>query len=735
MTDRKREESSLTMNPLGTADPVQLGPYRLHSLLGTGTTGPVYFGRDDSGGTAAVKLIRAELAEDRAFAEHVVSGALAARPVLATGVARVLETGTEGEQPWVAAEFVAGPTLEQAVRSYGPLPEPAVRTLAGALARTLDDIHAAGLLHHDLKPAGVVLTSEGPRIVGFGTARPGRRLALTATDSLPVAAGYGAPEQILGQLTGPAADVFALGAVLAYAASGSPAFPGDHAPAVLHETVNGEPRLDDVPAELRILVTRCLAKDPHARPSLADVEAAAVPMPLEASPAPSPEPSPTTTETSWLPAPLAAYVTRREHTDHTAGDPSVGAVPNSGTERPTWSRRKLLATLAAGAGVTAVAGTGGWWLLDRHREQAAFALPPAAKTPTARRRPKPEDSNGLEGQKITPLWGPSRLISADPIAPLLVRDVIVLGAKDGGIAAHSVVDGKRRWTAPGADRGANYLSLSDSLVAAADDNGTLRTYVAATGEPRWTAKADVATLLAADEDAVYVVTDQGRLRSIGRSDARIRWTVRVSGELRTERPPLGVAANGRLLVATASGDVFAVHTADGRKAWRLDGQSIAEETIRPAVADGTVYLNGHSLTARRLEDGKELWNAQVGPSTRTKDLRIWGKPTIHKNAVYATHGVDASALDLRDGTQVWNDRRPGSAGSPLIAQGRGIWSYSADDFSGEDRLGLVQAVDPSAFNTPVWEFDLKHKGKHWLMAGGNRVFVVDGPMLTALPVF
>ncbi|MFM9366989.1 protein kinase domain-containing protein [Streptomyces sp. Da 82-17] len=716
------------MNPLGSADPDRIGPYRLHGVLGEGTTGPVYFGLDDLGGTAAVKLIRSELAADRGFAERALNEAEAARTVLATGVARVLEAGTEGERPWIAAEFVAGPTLEQAVTSYGPLPEPTVRALAASLARTLEDMHAAGLVHHGLAPSGVVLTSEGPRIVGFGIARPERRLALTATDSLPVTPGYAAPELVLGQPAGPAADVFSLGAVLAYAAGGRPAYPGDRPVAVLHETVHGEPQLDAVPGELRELTARCLAKDPQARPTPADVEESTA-RPSSTAPSSTAGPLPAA-ESPWLPAPLAEYVTRREHTDS-----GPGAAVSDARQRPAWSRRRLLGTLAAGAAVTAAAGAGGLWLLDRHREQQAFALPPAAKTPRARPRPLPENSNSMDGEKIGPLWGPSKLVSDDPIPPLLVRDVIVFAAKGGGLAAHSVVDGERRWTAPRANARANLLSLSDALVATADASGTLRTYVAATGAPRWTADADVATLLAADEDAVYVVTRQGRLRSIGRSDARVRWTVRASGDLRTERPPLGVAANGRLLVATAAGDVFAVHTSDGRKAWRLPGQSVAEETIRPAVSDGTVVLNGHTLTARRLADGKELWTARVGPTTSTEDLRPWSKPTIHGNAVYATCGVDATALDLRDGTQTWNDHRPGSAGSPLLVAGRGVWSYAADDFGGEKRLGLVQAVDPKAFNNPVWHFDLTDKGNHWLLTGGNRVFVLDGPMLSALPVF
>lgn len=198
------------MYPLGTGDPLRLGPYRLLGVLGEGGMGKVYFGQDSAGGTAAVKVLRPELAHDQHLAQRFVREAQMAQAVASKGIARVLGSQMEGGRPWIATEFLAGPTLDEAIRSYGPMDDPTVRALASTLANTLHDIHAAGLVHRDLKPPNIVLTSAGPRIIDFGIARPEHGLTLTTTGQVPVTPGYGAPEQILGQRVGPPADVFSL---------------------------------------------------------------------------------------------------------------------------------------------------------------------------------------------------------------------------------------------------------------------------------------------------------------------------------------------------------------------------------------------------------------------------------------------------------------------------------------------------------------------------------------------
>ncbi|MEJ8643200.1 serine/threonine-protein kinase [Streptomyces sp. MS1.HAVA.3] len=254
------------MKPLESGDPIRLGPYRILAVLGEGGMGKVYVGQDGEGHVAAVKVLHPHLTHDQNLTQRFVREAQMARAVAGGSVARVLDARTEGGRPWIATEFLTGPTLADAVRSHGPFDEPTVRALAAALAHALRDIHAAGLVHRDLKPANIVLTATGPRVIDFGIARPEHGLTLTATGQVPVTPGYGAPEQVLGQRVGPPADVFSLGAVLVYAASGQQAYEGSHVAAVQYEVVHGEPRLDRVPPTLQQLIGPCLAKDSALRP-------------------------------------------------------------------------------------------------------------------------------------------------------------------------------------------------------------------------------------------------------------------------------------------------------------------------------------------------------------------------------------------------------------------------------------------------------------------------------------
>lgn len=122
------------MKPLGAGDPVRLGPYRVLGVLGEGGMGKVYFGRDDSGRTAAVKVLLPELAHDPHLAQRFLREAHTARAVTSGGVARVLDARAEdtGSRPWIATEFLSGPTLDDAVHRYGPLGADGVRALAAS---------------------------------------------------------------------------------------------------------------------------------------------------------------------------------------------------------------------------------------------------------------------------------------------------------------------------------------------------------------------------------------------------------------------------------------------------------------------------------------------------------------------------------------------------------------------------------------------------------------------------
>lgn len=260
------------MEPLTAEDPPQVGAYRLLRRLGQGGMGRVYLGRSAGGRTVAVKVVHRHVAADGQFRARFAREVAAARLVGAAWTAPVLDADPEAEIPWVATGYVAGPDLQQAVSDHGPLPPPSVRALGAGLAEALAAVHTRGLVHRDVKPSNVLLALDGPRLIDFGIARAADASSrLTATGVSVGSPGYMAPEQVLGADTGPATDVFSLGAVLAHAAAGQPPFPGDSTAARLYRVVHEEPELGRVPQELRGLVSACLAKDPGARPAPREV--------------------------------------------------------------------------------------------------------------------------------------------------------------------------------------------------------------------------------------------------------------------------------------------------------------------------------------------------------------------------------------------------------------------------------------------------------------------------------
>ncbi|MGW1168768.1 protein kinase domain-containing protein [Streptomyces sp. NPDC002550] len=711
------------MKPLDTGDPLRLGPYRILGVLGEGGMGKVYVGQERDGRTAAVKVLHRHLADDPQLGQRFVREARMAQAVSSPGVARVLDAQTEGGRPWIATEFLCGPTLDEAVGTYGPLDENGVRALAAALALALRDIHAAGLVHRDLKPANVVLTSAGPRVIDFGIARPEHGLTLTTTGQVPVTPGYGAPEQALGQRVGPAADVFSLGALLVYAASGQRAYGGSHVAAVQYEVVHGMPRMDRIPPSLQQLIGPCLAKDPAYRPAPDAIAQAFAP--------------PRGADRVWRSGPLAEDVRRRERALH-----ELTTLPGTSSAPGGVSRRRVLTAVAVGAPVAlAGAGTATWWFWRKDRSNL-FDIPPAVATPKARLL-SAEKGDYVLGQTPDPIWTRPSVLSADAPAPLPVRDVLIVGDSKGSITAHNVVDGKPRWSAPEAQAISRFVSLSDRLVAAVDSHGTLRTFVASTGAPKWTAPAEASYILAADAEAVYVVTDDGRLRSVGRSDAKIRWTAKPRADLGTTGSAKGVVAQGVLAVATKAGDVLAVDTRTGRTAWVLRDQ--ADDRPGIAASAGTLFVSGSPyFTARRVTDGKQLWRPDL---RRTDDTKIfWGPSAIHGPYVFAAALGAPVRFDIKNGKQsgwLYDLEYMCDPHSPLAVQGHGFWSVAVN--ATEGAVGVLDVADGpqssgfdpnSTLGKTTWSFRIiKNPRSYWMTADANRVFIVDGDSLTALPVF
>nr|WP_168510146.1 serine/threonine-protein kinase [Streptomyces sp. S1D4-11]QIY97579.1 serine/threonine protein kinase [Streptomyces sp. S1D4-11] len=289
------------MQPLGVDEPTVVGPYRLLGRLGAGGMGRVYLGRSAGGRTVAVKIVHPHFALDEEFRARFRREVEAARRVGGAWTAPVLDADPEASVPWVATGYAAGPSLAAAVAdASGPLPAHSVRVLGAGLAEALTAVHALGLVHRDVKPSNVLLTLDGPLLIDFGIARATDGTAsLTSTGVSVGSPGYMSPEQILGKGVTGAADVFSLGAVLVYAATGESPFPGDSSAALLYKVVHEEPRLGSLEGELRELVAACLAKDPAGRPTPGEVAGRL-----------APEGAARLVTAYWLPGPLVEQVSR-----------------------------------------------------------------------------------------------------------------------------------------------------------------------------------------------------------------------------------------------------------------------------------------------------------------------------------------------------------------------------------------------------------------------------------------
>ncbi|MGN2639701.1 protein kinase domain-containing protein [Nocardia takedensis] len=255
------------MQPLGMDDPRRIGDYQLLGVLGAGGMGRVYLGRNAGGRTVAVKVIRPDLIDSGDFRMRFRREVTAARRVGGAFTAPVLDADVDANPPWLATGYVAGFSLAEAVERFGTFTEDAILVLARGLAEAMAAIHGAGVVHRDLKPSNVLLALDGPKVIDFGIARAVEDTALTTTGKVIGSPGFMCPEQVTGEPVVPASDIFALGGVLVFAATGHGPFGTGDTVQMLWRVVYEEPRLEAVPERLRPLIAACLHKDPNARPT------------------------------------------------------------------------------------------------------------------------------------------------------------------------------------------------------------------------------------------------------------------------------------------------------------------------------------------------------------------------------------------------------------------------------------------------------------------------------------
>ncbi|WP_431782486.1 bifunctional serine/threonine-protein kinase/ABC transporter substrate-binding protein [Streptomyces chumphonensis] len=389
------------MEPLRGTDPGRLAGHRILGRLGAGGMGVVYLARSPGGSLAALKVIHAEYARDAGFRARFRREVAAAGRIESPWVVPLTDADPDADAPWLATAYVPGPSLAEAVAAYGALPEDAVRVLGARLASALRDVHAAGLVHRDVKPGNVLLAVDGPRLIDFGIARAAGTsddTVLTASGVVVGTPGYLSPEQARGddgQGVGAPSDVFALGCLLAYATTGRPPFGAGMVDALLFRAVHEEADLDGVPRALAPVLRSCLAKEPERRPTAAALADSLAEGPAERTADGAEQ------RAGWLPGPLLRLVAERSE---------------AGTALPDVEPTEVDA-----------AGEGGG---ARGAERAAPATPPAADAPAT-------DARSARGP------GRRRLLLAGAATALAVG---------GGLTARSALsggDGARGRHAPG----------------------------------------------------------------------------------------------------------------------------------------------------------------------------------------------------------------------------------------------------------------------------------------------
>ncbi|MEU6592082.1 serine/threonine-protein kinase [Streptomyces sp. NPDC046881] len=727
------------MQPLRAADPRHIGPYTVLHRLGAGGMGEVYLAESRTGLRLAVKVVRAEHAEDRTFRARFRHEVRAAQTVGGAGTytARVVDADTEAERPWMATEFVPGPNLRDAVLDHGALPGPAVRILAAALGEALAAIHAKGLVHRDLKPSNILLGPDGPRVIDFGIVRALEATALTHTGAVVGSVGYVSPEQIRnGGQVGPPSDVFSLGAVLAYAAAGREPFGEGQDSVVLLRILTRDVDLSGVPDDIRPLVAACLAEDALERPEPGEVlaEAGFTPDTLRAAvrpdwygPAAKPGPAcddrPSGVEylAPDLPAPVPVPV------------PAPAPAPASGTATvapaapvtPTTpvrrlgpvapGRRRLLKVLAGGAVAAAGAGAGGWLLQWGFRTES---LGGSYRSPEGSAPGEAETGASARSAVLRWSYDLGGIGGLDGACCALSPDGSVVYAGTSGGVLHAISrDGSRRWKVRLGDDVSTPVATRDAVycvVGLHGDDVRRLTAVSPSGSPLWTRTLGdegyaVPVLLGTNVLVSTGGTDAGALRSYA-SDGSENWT------FRTPAGPTGtpLVAGGVIYTGSYGDELLALDARDGTRKWRVAGGT--DVTVLALAGTTLITHSGPERQGFRVSDGRRLWrrDADAGPLTAGNRVLAVGTEQGTVYAVRAADGTRAWAHDIQGSTA---EPRAVVAGDTVYARaGDRVWAL---DLNGGRRwdtaLGRAAADD-----------------QHTPLVRGSRLYVPSGTGIAAV---
>ncbi|GGV38754.1 hypothetical protein GCM10010495_65120 [Kitasatospora herbaricolor] len=697
-----------------------VGPYRVLRRLGAGGMGDVYLATTDSGRPVAVKTVQPQYAADAEFRRRFTQEVAAAGAVNGAYTVAVVDADTEAEIPWLATEFVVGPSLHEAVKRHGPLTGPALQVVGAGLVEALAAIHRARIIHRDLKPSNIMVTRDGPRVIDFGISKP-------MVDSLPTASGeiigtpgFMSPEHAAGEDLTPASDVFSLGAVLAFAATGRPPFGDGPAAVLIYRSAEELPDLDGVPPELVGLLVRCLDRDPARRPAPAELAAA-----FRYGPA---------VGTDWMGGAERTVRRRERDLDRVLRDPN-------------GTRRRLL---VLGGALLATAATGG----------AAKLLWPG---PGAGAPPKAW-SVTLPRAGMTPVGcGPAAVVCADRTGVVgydrtdghtlwsSTAETGILPVGDGSrvwtvdsaglVQARDARNGTTLWRSADTVPGAQSLALPMSgLLLVTGKDGALHAYDATGGDRLWTGAAlgtsyRLQGMASAGLLVVTTLSDQAtsgafHFTVLDRATGRRRWSLDAQ-DLYT--PPTG----GRLYALTSDLALAAVDGQDGATAWsRPTGLPSASATMYAGAYQGSLSLREGVITClpygtATAPDGR-VDTAAFDPAEGT---RLWSGP--HSGSVTGiadAAGVlvlggprGASGTDLRTGRSVWTWQSSQGAATVRGSAGKQVL-LTAPTAAGGTTLQALTA----AGGTPQWQQTFaRQPGDPQVLLQDSALLVGYGATLTA----
>ncbi|MFE2516060.1 outer membrane protein assembly factor BamB family protein [Streptomyces mirabilis] len=655
-------------------DPRRIGPFEVLGRLGAGGMGLVYLARSASGRRVAIKTVRTELAEDQLFRVRFTREVEAARAVSGFYTAAVVDADPRAAVPWLATAYVPAPSLEEIVNECGPMPAQAVRWLAAGVAEALQSIHGAGLVHRDLKPSNVLVVEDGPRVIDFGIASGVSNTRLTMTNVAVGTPAYMSPEQAKDSrsVTG-ASDVFSLGSMLVFAATGHAPFHGANPVETVFMLLREGPDLEGLPDELRPLIESCMQMEATGRPNPADLQAQLAPHLFGSGSDDS------GTASAWLPERAVGLIESRRGGRPAVKPPSSGG--RSGGGRPALPPPPSHAPVPVGAPDTGPVRLAGGQVPIGPGPRVADARAAAVKAP-------PPEA-GLAASWSRPRVGVNGADPAPTVAPPPAPD------SPSGWRPWRFRMSNDVWGTPSVAGDLVYVTSFE--VHALD---------VATGRRRFKTR-DVAWSMAVADGRIHA-SDGPTLFALNAREGADLWRLSTDAWVYSLK-----ADRGTVITGTRGGGVQAWEASNGQKLWEITGAQTDFESPEagPAVHDGTVYVwKDARLRALEARTGEERWSYPIGDAASCGGVpvRITSAPDGY---VYVSAGTRVLAVDVAGGHVRWHFEAPAVFLSPPTfvpgpaVTGGGVYLadylgtvYALDATDGRDRWRIAtearSSIDP-----------------------------------------